>query len=139
MAAIEKALRKPRFPRLERLWQRALAAIRPAPETPFASETRESLGVLAAYLLGKTSDYAQAVTAVDDLAGKLGYQAVPLTDDWGDDEDWLRFDENQLDAAAGYARRGQIADALHHLERALPEGFGDIAERIARHLERTAP
>lgn len=139
MAAIEKALRKERFPRMQKLWRRLLAMVLPAPETPFVRESREHLDVLAAYLLGKSPDYAQALTAIDDLAGKLGYQAVPLTDDWGDDDPPLRLDENQLDAAAAYARRGQIADALHHLERALPDGFGDIAERIARHLERTAP
>lgn len=147
MAAIEKALRKPRFPRLERLrWQITawLARLRGKNVFNEASsrlklEALRNLAILRGHLVDGPKNYQAARSALEDIAGQMGFSVDPDEDLWGDDDPPLRLDENQLDAAAGYARRGQIADALHHLERALPDGYGDIAERIARHLERTSP
>lgn len=147
MAAIEKALRKPRFPRLERLrWQITAWLARLCGKDVFSEassrlklEALRSLAILREHLIDGPKNYQAARSALEDIAGQMGFDLVADQDLWGDDDPPLRIDENQLDAAAGYARRGQVADALHHLERALPDGYGDIAERIARHLERTAP
>lgn len=138
MAAIEKALRKDRFPRLQGLWRRLVSRISPAPESATITTIRQNLAIIATHLLTDHKDVRKALDALDDIAGRFGREAVPYTA-LLDDDCPITFDGDQLDAAAGYARRGQFADALHHLERALPDGFGDIAERIARHLERTAP
>lgn len=148
MAAIEKALRKPRFPQLERLrWRiadwfarlRGEDVVERTLRSRLKREALRNLAVLRTHLVEGREDYPGAKAAMADIAGMMGFDLVPDEDLWGDDDPPLRLDENQLDAAAAYARRGQFADALHHLERALPDGFGDIAERIARHLERTSP
>jgi phosphoglycerate-specific signal transduction histidine kinase len=49
------------------------------------------------------------------------------------------LDQAEAELALSASQRGAIADTLHHLERALPEGYGEIAERLARHVERSAP
>ena len=148
MAAIEKALRKPRFPRLERLRLRFsawLARLRHGDvverelRSRLKLEALRNLFILREHLTTGRKNYPAARSALEDIAGQMGFSVDPDEDLWGDDDPPLRLDENQLDAAVGCVRRGQIADALHHLERALPDGYGDIAERIARHLERTAP
>lgn len=51
-----------------------------------------------------------------------------------DQEGWLQFDEVELAEARSRAQCGQTADCLHHLERALPQGYGVIAERLAHHV-----
>jgi hypothetical protein len=51
-----------------------------------------------------------------------------------EDEGYLSCDAVALEEARARAAIGQIEDCLHHLERALPEGYGVIAERLAHHF-----
>lgn len=44
------------------------------------------------------------------------------------------IDEGEAEQARSLIMRGEIDDCLHHLERALPEGYGVIAERLAHHF-----
>ncbi|PZU83959.1 MAG: hypothetical protein DI527_23415 [Chelatococcus sp.] len=98
---------------------------------------REELIVILTYMLGPTSDPTEAIRALSAFAGRMNLSVSDDPDDdwaWDDGEGWLSCDLHNLDEARARAERGQVEDCLHHLERALPEGYGVIAERLAQHL-----
>lgn len=138
MAAIEKALR----PEPSGLWKRITASARTlfvrAVPSPLAAEVQAEVTTLARFVLGDKADgFSAARSALEDLAMRLGLTVVD-DDAWGDDETPLEVDSFHIDEALRRSRCGQIDDTLHHLERALPEGYGVIAERLASHM-RTRP
>ncbi len=111
-------------------------ALRPSLRERFG-EIRTEIAALARYLLlERPSDQLAARAALESLAMRLGLDVVEDAG-WDDGESFVAFDLDQLDEAQRRARLGQIVDALHHIERALPEGYGDIAERLS-HAFRSA-
>lgn len=135
-AALKYALREEPPSWRERLaaaWQ----ALRftPAPGR-MLSEVRQELLTVAGYLIRPGSETAGVRAELDSLAARCGY-ALHDHDDW-DEDGVIAFDETELEEARRRARCGQIDDCLHHLERALPEGYGVIAERITVAIRRTS-
>lgn len=134
MRAIERALR-PSL--IERLRLRARTLLGAPPPSAMITEFRRDIAALAQGLRVE-GDIAggDARGALESLAHRAGLYVSddPDGDDWDDGESYLSFDEPELDEARRRAERGQIDDCLHHLERALPEGYGVIAERLAHHF-----
>lgn len=120
----------------------AMAAITNALRTP--DEEREAIASAAEvarsnalttvikHFRGEDQGREATVDALETLALQIGHTVVP-EEDW--DEDGLpSCDEDHLAEALSRAQLGQIDDCLHHLERALPQGYGIIAERLAGHF-----
>lgn len=129
MAAIEEALATP---------SDGTASI---PPSQIAAEIREELQVILAYVLGDQKDPAEALErqsaatkAMEAFAGRMFLEVSDPDDDWDDGEGWLACDGDNLEEARRRANTGEFDDCLHHLERALPEGYGVIAERLAHHF-----
>lgn len=99
------------------------------------AEQEAALDLVTRHVGGEKLDRDDVINALDTLAAPLGQMLTEDEDggDW-DGEGWLSCDPHSLETAASYARRGAHDDALHHLERALPDGYGDIAARLADHL-----
>jgi len=134
MSAIDAAMRPSLRERIANRWRRLRGAWAPS---PLVAELREEVRAIAVYIIGsKVADGIPARAALERLAMRFGLDVYD-SDEWGHHETPLQFDEDQLDLALSRARYGQIDDALHHLDRALPEGYGDIAERLT-HAFRSA-
>ena len=137
MAAIDRALRPSIFERSRHLICKILGA---PPPSAMIAEFRRDISTLA-HGLQIDGDIAggEARGALENLAHRAGLYVSDDHDDdeWDDGESYVQFDLAQLDEAQRRARYGQIDDDLHHLERALPEGYGDIAERLS-HAFRSA-
>ncbi len=125
MQAIETAL----APTAEEL------AVTASVASALAEERRRALAVLNLHFAGQDQGREVAIDALDTLASQIDHMIVPDDEGLGWDEDGLpSCDENELEEARRRANCGQIDDCLHHLERALPEGYGFIAERLADHF-----
>lgn len=105
-------------------------------ESAKAKQQAEALAIVTRHVAGETIKKDEVIEALDTLAWPLGQM---LSDDdegfWGETDPAATCDMGQLAEALARARCGQIDDALHHLDRALPAGFGCIAERIAREFD----
>lgn len=134
MRAIERALR-PSL--IERLRLRVCTLLGAPQPSAMLTEFRQDIAALAQGLrLDGDIAGGDARGALESLAHRAGLCVSddPDGDDWDDGESHLWFDEPELHEARRRAERGQFEDCLHHLERALPEGYGIIAERLAHHF-----
>jgi hypothetical protein len=121
MMAVESALAEP--------------ADQTRPPLVMPAEIREELTVILTYMLGPITDATEATKALSAFAGRMNFSISDDPDeDWDDGEGWLACDGDDLEEARRRANTGEVDDCLHHLERALPEGYGVIAERLAHHF-----
>lgn len=131
MTAIDKALRPSLRERLCSLVCKVLGA--PPPSAMIADFRRDIATLAQGLQLNGDIAGGEARGALENLAHRAGLYVSDDHDhdEWDDGEGYVEFDLAQLDESQRRARYGQIDDALHHLERALPEGYGDIAERLS--------
>lgn len=105
----------------------------PPPAMP--QERAAAYALIGRWLNGETGASDDVIGALDTLALPFGLITACIEPDDDDGPSPLDFDQGQLDESLRRVRCGQIDDALHHLERALPRGYGVIAETIARRME----
>ncbi len=133
--AIEVALGHRTLSPIERLRRRLANLVYRRPPSRMEAEANVALDTLGRWFRGHNkAEIAKAREALETLAGQMCLSVVADESLWGDEDPPLRLDEGQLDEARARAAIGQIEDCLHHLERALPEGYGVIAERLAHHF-----
>ncbi len=96
--------------------------------------TNDALALLKAHLSGQAPADAAVSAALRTIADRLGYGLIHYDNEDEDDPVSLRVDEHELDEARARAMRGEVADAVIHLGRALPSEFAVIADRIGDHL-----
>jgi hypothetical protein len=137
VAAIDKALSPEPLGVMTRISAAWRAWRGGPPASPRIADIKAEITAVARYLmLERPNDQPAGLAALETLAMRFG-RDVYDSDEWGDHETPLQLDEDQLDLALSRARFGHVDDALHHLQRALPEGYGEIADRLA-HVFRSA-
>lgn len=128
MIAMNKALRRP-------FWSRLLIRLGLRPPMAITAENRETLRTLRRFMAGHATDKKTLEAALHTVILRVQPVLNPR-DVWSmiDEDDWdpaPTLDEGQALEARSAILRGQIDEALIHLERALPAHYADIAERLA--------